>query len=428
MQMQGNAILRYSDDKIYNYIERLLKRSMRKTRIYLYTRYKNLNLKKNNINENKFQNSQTKKSIDYINLINNILTLIKEKKIFFDNIDIFLKYINDILDYSNIYFLKNSLNFNKNLYYTEIKISNNIITISSYYIQNEIFIVVPDNFLDLIFLDKENSISNALINLIIKMKIFLYKEKIKKEKDLINNIIVDIENFRLKYKLKKENILQIFNKLYFQKGFKTSKVNIDLLIKYISDVLFKFYRDTNGTLKWKETIIYLYNSYAMFFFFDKKITLISEANAVEVLKNSTKKYIEEIKYRKIDISINKEKNELLLVAIVEPFYTVKILFKNLNINDIINNINNFNYIKSKILSSDILVDCSCPDFIFGGYKYIATLKKYSLEKETRKPQIRNPKLQGSVCKHLHKLIYDIINNPKYIQFIQEKIKEYANIK
>ncbi len=49
---------------------------------------------------------------------------------------------------------------------------------------------------------------------------------------------------------------------------------------------------------------------------------------------------------------------------------------------------------------DILVDCSCPDFTYGGFAYIATKLGFGIRKEFRAPVERNRALRGSVCKHL----------------------------
>ena len=51
------------------------------------------------------------------------------------------------------------------------------------------------------------------------------------------------------------------------------------------------------------------------------------------------------------------------------------------------------------LSGDLQVYCSCFDFRYR-YKYLTYHKKFGLFKELRYPKIRNPHLEGSVCKHL----------------------------
>lgn len=59
------------------------------------------------------------------------------------------------------------------------------------------------------------------------------------------------------------------------------------------------------------------------------------------------------------------------------------------------------------IEGDIQVHCTCPDFHYGGFKYMGTMLDYSRNKETRFPHIRNPKLNGSVCKHLTHLLQEL---------------------
>ena len=51
------------------------------------------------------------------------------------------------------------------------------------------------------------------------------------------------------------------------------------------------------------------------------------------------------------------------------------------------------------MSGDLQVFCQCPDFRYR-FKYMASQLGYGIYKETRFPGIRNPNLEGSVCKHL----------------------------
>lgn len=60
----------------------------------------------------------------------------------------------------------------------------------------------------------------------------------------------------------------------------------------------------------------------------------------------------------------------------------------------------FKDVESLIRDAKLKVYCSCEAFLYWGFKYIAWKKGYGLEKETRRPIVRNPLEQGSVCKHL----------------------------
>ena len=50
-------------------------------------------------------------------------------------------------------------------------------------------------------------------------------------------------------------------------------------------------------------------------------------------------------------------------------------------------------------AGDLKVHCSCPDFLYKGFKYMATEMDYGIRKETRPPDIMNPNREGTVCKH-----------------------------
>jgi len=59
------------------------------------------------------------------------------------------------------------------------------------------------------------------------------------------------------------------------------------------------------------------------------------------------------------------------------------------------------------LQSDVKLYCSCPSFQYNGYKYMADALDYGIRKEGRYPFVRNPQLQGTVCKHLFQLMEEI---------------------
>jgi len=50
-------------------------------------------------------------------------------------------------------------------------------------------------------------------------------------------------------------------------------------------------------------------------------------------------------------------------------------------------------------AGDIKVHCSCEDFLYQGFTYISWHLDYGLVPELRPPNVRNPKLKGSACKH-----------------------------
>jgi len=57
---------------------------------------------------------------------------------------------------------------------------------------------------------------------------------------------------------------------------------------------------------------------------------------------------------------------------------------------------------SLAMKGDLHVSCDCPDFLFSGRKYIATQMGFAFpeDPENRFPTVKNPNLDGTLCKHL----------------------------
>lgn len=54
------------------------------------------------------------------------------------------------------------------------------------------------------------------------------------------------------------------------------------------------------------------------------------------------------------------------------------------------------------IAGDIKISCTCPAYLYYGYKYILTqLDTNHADDEHRFPKIKNPKLQGVMCKHCY---------------------------
>lgn len=56
------------------------------------------------------------------------------------------------------------------------------------------------------------------------------------------------------------------------------------------------------------------------------------------------------------------------------------------------------------IKGNIEIDCTCPAFLYQGYKYIATMKGSSIDSEVRPPKETNPDRHGFACKHILKAI------------------------
>lgn len=63
-------------------------------------------------------------------------------------------------------------------------------------------------------------------------------------------------------------------------------------------------------------------------------------------------------------------------------------------------------VKRAVNERNILCHCDCPAFKWWGYSYIMTSRRaiYPTKDVTIYPKIRNPRLVGSVCKHLFSVL------------------------
>ena len=52
------------------------------------------------------------------------------------------------------------------------------------------------------------------------------------------------------------------------------------------------------------------------------------------------------------------------------------------------------------LSGDIRISCTCPAFLYHGFKYIMWKSQSGINKETRPPNKTNPEQKGAACKHI----------------------------
>lgn len=55
-------------------------------------------------------------------------------------------------------------------------------------------------------------------------------------------------------------------------------------------------------------------------------------------------------------------------------------------------------------TSNIRLNCTDPSFLYWGYQYLLSVLDASINPETRKPVIRNPRERGIVCKHLNRVL------------------------
>lgn len=74
-------------------------------------------------------------------------------------------------------------------------------------------------------------------------------------------------------------------------------------------------------------------------------------------------------------------------------------------------------IEYSINHGDVHVNCSCPAFLYWGYRYMATQLDYlyGIPRENRRPKRNNVKLEGTVCKHITKATQSLFKDADQIR-------------
>jgi hypothetical protein len=101
-------------------------------------------------------------------------------------------------------------------------------------------------------------------------------------------------------------------------------------------------------------------------------------------------------------------------------YTQRLFLEKASFENIVN-AKSFKEIEKLMLDGGLKVSCDCPAFHYWGYKYKAWKMGYGLEKELRRPVIRNPHGQGYVCKHLFLVLQTF---PFYAKELASKFGKY----
>lgn len=108
-----------------------------------------------------------------------------------------------------------------------------------------------------------------------------------------------------------------------------------------------------------------------------------------------------------EILVNEDDNYPTVVFKTESattpglIWTQRLVLKDAGLLD--NDMNAFK-LRNAIKDSFLEIHCDCPAFLYWGYQYKAWTRGYGIEVETRFPKIRNPHLQGYVCKHLYNVL------------------------
>ena len=72
------------------------------------------------------------------------------------------------------------------------------------------------------------------------------------------------------------------------------------------------------------------------------------------------------------------------------------------------------------MNGDVKLHCTCPAFLYRGFKYISYKKGVGINKEDRAPDITNPERKGLACKHIIAALNQMKNDYKAIY---DKFKE-----
>ena len=93
----------------------------------------------------------------------------------------------------------------------------------------------------------------------------------------------------------------------------------------------------------------------------------------------------------------------------------------------INYKNIYSYLGKSLDKSDLLIDCTCPDFRYR-FAYVATKNKFKANSpETRPAKVTNPSNMGVCCKHLLHILSNKLWIRKYVSLINMLIKLNPNL-
>lgn len=126
-------------------------------------------------------------------------------------------------------------------------------------------------------------------------------------------------------------------------------------------------------------------------------------------------------------SINDEQGEMIffvkssLYRKNSQIYANTVKFKEWN--DVVNetDLNPIGRARLLMFDGNISLNCTCPSFLYWGYRYILTRYDASLFPEKRPPVKRNPSQRGIVCKHMNRVIKAF---PFYSGDLANHIKKY----
>lgn len=135
-----------------------------------------------------------------------------------------------------------------------------------------------------------------------------------------------------------------------------------------------------------------------------KIVPINEASYKELIRMSERARKERAKKLKTEYAGVTQVRGWIKFRTKSQYTPSKIYTQYIKLNEA-KDINKFKEFQRKdivklLVEGDISVFCDCPDFLYKGYKFQAYHLDYGIFREDRFPKIRNPNLEGALCKHL----------------------------
>lgn len=119
-------------------------------------------------------------------------------------------------------------------------------------------------------------------------------------------------------------------------------------------------------------------------------------NASDIKNNSDKQSVNKSNNELLNAKFYKVEGNTILYTVSSSNrnkqYLVKIQLLDLSSNKL-------NSLESA-LAGNVKISCTCPGFLYQGYKYISYKKQVGIDKETRAPNITNPSQEGLACKHI----------------------------
>lgn len=194
-----------------------------------------------------------------------------------------------------------------------------------------------------------------------------------------------------------------------QKGTRDS-FNLDLEDILNEEYLpFSFLIDKNRDARYYEDFLTKYQAIAFDNRYDK---LLKEGKSLQSINEATKKELlsgaeskRKARAKKLTTTYKGVNNDGCIEFVTNSQYTPNKKYQQkIKLNDVkdIKALKDFkkSEITRLLLDGDLSVYCSCEDFLYKGYKYMAWNMGYGLDKENRFPKIKNPNLEGTICKHL----------------------------